>query len=80
MLNTMKREQFHNKLDELMELEAGTISDGAELSGLIKWDSLALMGFIAMMDQRFGLIIPAARIAECKTVGDLADLAGDHIN
>jgi acyl carrier protein len=76
----MTKTQFYCLLDELLELDSGTIKGDELLSALPKWDSLALMGFIALIDQHFGLIIPAVRIAECKTVEDLTLLVGDRIH
>ena len=75
----MKKSDFYLKVDELLEQDPGTLKGDEVLAALPKWDSLALMGFIALLDQQFGLIVPASRIADCKTVQDLAELAGDKL-
>jgi acyl carrier protein len=75
----MTKLEFHHRLDELLEQRLGTLNGDEALDALPKWDSLALMGFIALLDQQFGLIVPASRIVECKTVADLAALVGDKL-
>lgn len=75
----MRKTQFFALLDELLELPSGTIKGSETLAALEKWDSLAVIGFIALLDQHFGITVPAARILECKSVADLAALAGDQI-
>jgi len=75
----MKKNEFHLLIDELLENPPGIIKGTDTLAGLPRWDSLALMGFIALLDQHFGLIVPASRITECRTVDDLAALVGDKL-
>jgi acyl carrier protein len=75
----MRKLDFLRLLDELLEQDAGTLKGDEALGALSKWDSLALMGFIALIDQHFGLIVPASRIAECKSVGDLVALVADKL-
>ena len=75
----MKKSEFLTLLDELLENEPGTLKGGEELATLPRWDSLAVIGFIALLDQHFGLSVPGAKIVECKSVDDLARLAGDRI-
>lgn len=64
-------------LEELLELDAGTITGGERLVDLPGWDSMAVVGFIAMVDETFGVIVPASRLPECKTTNDLATLVGE---
>ena len=72
----MTHDQFLKLLDELLEFEPGTLRGDESLAGLSKWDSLAIIGFIALLDQHFGLSVPAVRITNCKTVADLCSLVG----
>lgn len=75
----MNKNQFLNLLDELQEVAHGTIKGDERLEDLPRWDSLAVIGFIAMLDEQFSLNVPAAKINDCKTVGDLMALVGDRI-
>ena len=63
----------------MLELDAGSLSGGEELSSIEVWDSLAVMGFIAMVDENVGMVISPAKLAQAKTVNDLAALLGDKI-
>jgi acyl carrier protein len=72
----MNKKEFFEKLDELLELPAGTIQPDAALSDIVEWDSVAVISFIALADSDYGVTVPPQRIAECRTVDDLAALVG----
>jgi acyl carrier protein len=74
----MERSEFFTQLDELLELPAGTLKGPEPLSSLEGWDSLAVMSFIAMLDEHSGQTVSAKAIVACKTVDDLSRLAGIH--
>lgn len=61
-------------MDELLENEPGTLNGAEALASIPRWDSLAVIGFIALLDQHFGANFPATKIMDCKTVDDLARL------
>ena len=71
--------QFLKLLDELLELDLGTLKGDELLTNLPRWDSLALIGFIALLDENFGVSVPATKINECKTVADLMALVKDRV-
>ncbi len=75
----MTKTEFLRNLDELLELEPGTIMGGEALADLERWDSVTILGFMALMDEEFGIAVSPARLAQCKTVQDLVALAGDKI-
>lgn len=75
----MTKTEFYVLLDELLELDAGTIKGGEALADLPRWDSLAVIGFIALLDEHFGASVPAAKINDCKRVPDLAALVQDKL-
>ncbi|MDB4973964.1 MAG: acyl carrier protein [Myxococcaceae bacterium] len=70
----MKRSEFLNTLDELIEAKPGTVQGNETLADLTGWDSLALVGFIAVVDQQFGLPLSASKLQSCVTVADLIAL------
>ena len=63
---------FYRELDDLLELKAGTVGSDTVLKELEEWDSVAVISLIAMVDDRYDLILPPRDIAECATAGDLA--------
>ncbi len=75
----MTKSSFFLLLDELLENNPGTLKGDEVLATISQWDSLAVIGFIALLDQHFALSVPAARILDCKTVNDLAALVADKL-
>lgn len=75
----MTKLEFLQKVEELMELNAGTLTGAEELDSLQTWDSLVVLGFLAFADEQFGLLLAPGQLAEAKTVNDLALLLGDRI-
>jgi acyl carrier protein len=70
----MDKNAFYSKLNELLELPAGTIAGVSALTAIAEWDSVAVISFIAMADSDYGATVPPERIARCRTVDDLAGL------
>jgi acyl carrier protein len=75
----MKKSEFLLLMDELIEAEPGTLKGPEALSEVEGWDSVAVMGFIALVDEQFELALSPKRLAECRTIDDLVGLAGNHI-
>lgn len=73
-LNALNTTDFYRKLDEVLDLPPGTLKGGEALSGFDGWDSMAMLGFIALVDENYAVTIPAKRIPACRTVDDLAGL------
>ena len=70
----MKRVDFYKELDQLLELAPGTVKGSESLEDLQVWDSLAVIGFLAMVDTRFGMVLSTEALAACRTVSDLEAL------
>jgi acyl carrier protein len=76
VLQCMTREQFNRKLEEILEGEPGSIKGDEQLVAVQGWDSLGVLSFIAMVDSVLGRNVAASDLERCKTVGDLARVAG----
>ena len=72
----MTKREMLGLLDELLELEPGTLTGNEELGGLENWDSLAVMGFIQLADERCGRRLTGQAITSCRSVNDLVALLG----
>lgn len=72
----MTRDEFLQALDELLELESGTLRGPEKLDELETWDSLAIVSFMGMAKARCDVSLTAKSIAGCQTVDDLYRLAG----
>jgi acyl carrier protein len=71
---TLDTAEFYKKLDEILDIPTGTVKGGESLNEFDGWDSMAMLGFIALADEIYGITIPAKRIPSCRTVDDLAGL------
>ena len=57
-------------LEEIMELDEGTLSLETKLEEVDEWDSIAAISYIAMLDENFSKSISAATINSFVTVAD----------
>lgn len=76
----MTKQEFLRNLEDLLETNPGSIKEDQALADLNGWDSLTVIGFIAMIDEQFGVSLPSQIIGEAKTVLDLIALLGDRIS
>lgn len=58
-------------LEEIMELDEGTLNVDDMLEDYAEWDSIAALSFIALMDEQFHKTISGPEIKAFKTVGDV---------
>lgn len=70
----MTNEEKIIALEEMMDLEHGSITSDTMLSDLEDWDSVAFLSFIALLDDEFDKQIQGSVIRQQKTVGDLMTL------
>ena len=75
----MKKADFLLLLEDVIEADPHTLTGNEILRQVDGWDSMAVMGFIALVDEQFDLNLAPKRISECKTVDDLIALLGDRI-
>ena len=58
-------------LEELMEVDEGTLNPETLLSNIEEWDSVSFLSFMAMMDEKFRKTVTGSEIKTKETVGDL---------
>lgn len=58
-------------LEELMEVDEGTLTPETLLSNIEEWDSVSFLSFMAMMDEKFGKTVTGSEIKTKETVADL---------
>ena len=73
----MTKLEFVAELEEVLEVDAGSLSGDTELGSLSEWDSLAAVSFIALADGMLGRAVAPADIAASRTVNDLSSLVSD---
>jgi len=75
----MLKSEFLLLLDNVIEAPPATLTGTELLQDVEGWDSLAVLGFIALVDEHFGITLPAESIISCKTVNDLLSLLDTNI-
>ncbi len=58
-------------LENILDIEEGTLNEDMELSDIDNWDSLAIMSLIALIDSKFNKTISAIEIKKFKYVRDI---------
>ena len=74
----MEKMAFYSELEQMLELQKGTLRGDQSLSDMAEWDSLAVISFIALADSKYSVILQGKSVEACKTVDDLALLIGDQ--
>jgi acyl carrier protein len=72
----MTREEFLLSIDELLELEPGTLKGSELVTDLENWDSLSIVSFMGLAQARYNVTLSAKGIAACQSVDDLFALVG----
>lgn len=72
----MTQEEKIALLEDMLELENGTINAGMELSSIPEYDSMAKLSLIVMMDDEFGKKLTGEQIREFNIVQDILDFMG----
>lgn len=70
----MTNEEKITILEELMEVDEGTLTPETLLSNIEEWDSVSFLSFMAMMDEKFGKVVTGREIKTKETISDLMAL------
>jgi acyl carrier protein len=70
----MTRQEFFHGLEEAIGLERDSIRGDESLKDLRGWDSMGMVGFIALADERLETLVVPAMLVRCETVSDLIAL------
>ena len=66
----MSEQEKISLLEEIMDLDEGTLHIGDELSSYDEWDSLSALAYISEMDSRYGKKVTGETIKTFVTVAD----------
>ncbi len=75
----MQKQDFLRAIDDVFNLEPGTVSADALLQQIDGWDSLTFMSLLMMIDRKCKASLSPADVLKCTTVADLIVLLGDRI-
>lgn len=70
----MNENKFIEDVENLLEMEPGSINLNTQIKSLDKWDSLAFVSFLAVANSTYGVKVSSDNLREAKTVGDLMKL------
>jgi len=73
----MGRDEFLRALDDLLELDKGTLQGSEKLTELEGWDSLSIVSFMGLAQTHFKTTPAAKRIASCESINDLYSLVNE---
>ena len=75
----MKRKEFLNALEDIMELDENTLKGDEVLLDMRQWDSIAFLSVIAMLDEQFNIIIQGDKLEKITNIADLVALVSDKL-
>lgn len=75
----MTRDEFVRALENQMEIPEGQLIGSQALSEVDGWDSLAAVLFIALADEKAGVLISGDQVAKAKTLDELLSLLGERL-
>lgn len=71
--------KFLNELANVLEVEAGSLTMETVLEGTDKWDSLAVVATMAMLDEQFGVVVEARKLTAAKSAADVYALVAAEV-
>ena len=73
----MTNEEKIALLEDMLDLDGGTLKPETELSDIEEYDSMAKLSLIVMFDDEFGKKLTGEEIRTFKTVGDILSSMGE---
>ena len=73
----MNEEEFIEELELILDLENGDLEKNPELAHSENWDSVNLLGIIALIDEHFDIEIDIKTLRSCNGLEFLTLLIGD---
>jgi len=75
----MQAEAFLREIEATLELPEGSLKSDEKLEDIPEWDSLAVISYIALVDEKLGLAVDGEALANAVTVGDLLALVQEKL-
>lgn len=72
----MTNEEKIALLEDMLELDGGSLKPEMVLDEISEYDSMAKLSLIVLMDDEFGKKLTGEQIREFKTIGDILDFMG----
>lgn len=75
----MTKQEFMTELAMALNESPTSVASGVSLESLTGWDSVGVLGVMAMMEGSLGVQVEPDALRGCQTVDDLVKLAGDKV-
>lgn len=72
----MSQNDVLKQLEEVLDLNEGSLSMDMELGAIAEFDSMAKLSLIVMCDDEFNKRLTAEQLNDFKTVGDIVEFLG----
>lgn len=72
----MNKVEFIEEMADMLSVDASILVDEVSLGSLEDWDSLAVIGYLALLDKKLGKKVDFNSVKSCENFGDLLGLAG----
>lgn len=67
------RKEFLNELDDVFEVELGTITPQTKFKDLEEWDSVTLLSLVAVFEEEYGVVLSNDIIDKSDTILELVE-------
>lgn len=71
----MSPENFLQDFSEILEIDVKDISMNTKLADLSIWDSVNVLGYMMLVDEKMGRQVDPEKVKDAHSVSDLYDLA-----
>ena len=71
----MTQEEFVREVEKLIRVPRGTLKTTDRMKDFAGWDSLAMIEFVALVDEQLGVEVPAEQVRKSERLSDLLALA-----
>ena len=71
--------EFLRLMEEVLEEKEGALTGNESLENVEEWDSLAVVSFIAAVDEKYGVTISPSKLASANSVPALIAVVEEQI-
>ena len=75
----MRRTYFLSLIEELFEVEEGSLKEETVLEEIGAWDSLGVLNLISLADEKLGEVLLPKDLENCQMVADILNLLGHRL-
>ncbi|MDD2228155.1 MAG: acyl carrier protein [Candidatus Cloacimonetes bacterium] len=61
-------------LEEMLEIDEGTLKEDTQLDNIAEWDSMSKLSLIVLLDDEFEVSVNGDQIRSLKSIKDILDL------